>query len=244
MAIMTDFRQLLKDSTHPQWHPILLAALESMDKGYLAESLQQTDWLPEQTQLFAAFRQPLDNIRCILLGESPYPRAASANGMAFWDAAVGDLWCENGMSRAVNRATSLRNFLKMLLLARGDLQDDFSQQAIARLDKSRYWKMLDALFSQMLSQGFLLLNASLVYSENQVAWHARQWRPFIRSIFQQLAIVKSDVRLILFGRIAARIPESALFTCVLAEHPYNLSFITNAEVLAFFKPMDLLSCHE
>ena len=44
-----------------------------------------------------------------------------ANGYAFWDAAVNELWSDNGLSKAVNRATSLRNFIKMLLVTEGAL---------------------------------------------------------------------------------------------------------------------------
>jgi uracil-DNA glycosylase len=72
--------------------------------------------------LFAAFAQPLDRVRYVLVGEGPYPRAESATGVCFMDGAVGDLWSEAGLSKPVNRATSLRNFMKMLLVADGQLQ--------------------------------------------------------------------------------------------------------------------------
>lgn len=236
-------QQIIK-RTHPQWHDLLYRALVCMDQNYLAQLERESAWLPGLDKLFAAFGEPLDNLKYILLGESPYPRAQSANGYAFWDASVHGLWADKGLSKEVNRATSLRNLIKMLLHARGDLQDDLSQNAISALDKSVYWQTADDFFQSLVRKGFLLLNASLVYSDGQVRFHARQWQPFIRSLFCQLAYHEPRLQLILLGRVAGQISEAAYFSCLIAEHPYNLSFITNPDVLAFFKPLDLLSCHD
>lgn len=233
----------LVEPIHPQWQEIIENALACVNADYLKQLKVDSDWLPGYDKMLAAFKQPLSATRYILLGESPYPRAQSANGYAFWDASVGELWSSSGFSKEVNRATSLRNFFKMLLLARGDLNNDFSQPAISQLDKSTYWQNADQFFGSMLNQGFLLLNASLAFAEGNVRYHAQQWQPFIHSLFKQLAIIKPSLQLILFGRIAAAVPDAHLFPCVLAEHPYNLTFITNPVVLEFFKPMDLLSNH-
>jgi uracil-DNA glycosylase len=228
-------------STHPEWHDLLNNALRQLHPDYRQQLQLEHNWLPRREQLFAAFRQPLSATRFILLGESPYPRVQSANGYAFWDANVGSLWSSFGLSKEVNRATSLRNMLKMLLHARGDLQHDFSQQAIAQLDKTHLISTVDELFTAFIQRGFLLLNASLVYSEGKVPYHARQWQPFMHHLLTQLAECNPDLRLILFGKIAAKIPETARFQRLQAEHPYNISFITNAEVIDFFKPLDLLT---
>ena len=232
--------QNIMHQVHPQWRDFVGHALETMDPRYLDELQARANWLPGAHALFAAFSLPLSETRYILLGESPYPRAQSANGYAFWDNAVQSLWTDNGMSKEVNRATSLRNFIKMLLLARGDLAADFSQAAIAKLDKSHYLKTGQQLFGALVNRGFLLLNASLVYSEGQVHYHARQWRPFIHRLFNQIADYDASIRLILLGRIAEQVPETTLLISLLAEHPYNISFITNPKVTAFFKPLDLL----
>lgn len=225
---------------HPEWDKILTDAITKLSPQYV-DYLQTSDlWLPGIQSLFAAFSHPLSSTRYILLGESPYPRAESANGYAFWDNSVGSLWSETGLSKPVNRATSLRNLIKMLLVARGDLVHDLSQNAIARLDKSKLIQTASELFSQLMSHGFLLLNASLVYSEGQVNEHARQWRLFILALLEGLAIQKPSLQLVLLGRIADMIPKTTLPIGLRAEHPYNLSFITNPNVVQFFKPMDLL----
>ena len=225
---------------HPSWHFILEEALSCMDSKYLIELQQKTSCLPTFDKLFAAFSKNIDEVKYILLGESPYPRAESANGYAFWDAAVRELWSENGLSKAVNRATSLRNFMKMLLVAKGSLSEPYTQLAIAQINKSTYINTGDELFTNMLNRGFLLLNISLIYEKGCVAYHARNWRPFISCVLRHLSSKNQIVKCLVLGKLAQNVPESVDFERLVAEHPYNISFITNPSVVAFFKPMDLL----
>ena len=233
--------QNIIEHSHPEWHELLRFALSVMDANYL-DTLQASDqWLPGIDSLFAAFSLPLSATNYILLGESPYPRKQSANGYAFWDNAVLELWSSTGLDKQVNRATTLRNLLKMFLFARGDLTDDLSQGAIANLDKSNYVQTAEQLFKAFMQKGFLLLNASLVYAEGEVQYHARQWRPFIQCLLTALGQSKPSLKLVLFGNIAKQIPQTNLNPALVVEHPYNISFITNPRVIAFFKPLDLLA---
>jgi uracil-DNA glycosylase len=227
---------------HSDWNNILTQSLITMDKNYLYQLENEAHWLPGKERLFAAFSIPLEQTRYILLGESPYPRAISANGYAFWDNAVGSLWSPKGLSTAVNRATSLRNWIKMLLVARGDLDVvDTSQERIAALDKKHLVQTGEQLFQGMMDKGILLLNASLVFSEGKVPYHAKQWKPFMQSLLMQLSLVKPTIQLILLGKIAEMVPQDQLKVGLVAEHPYNMSFISNPRVIDFFKPLDLLS---
>jgi uracil-DNA glycosylase len=232
------------EQAHVEWQEILERALSTMNPIYLNELLSTVSWLPGMDSLLAAFSLPLSSSKYILFGESPYPREASANGYAFWDKSVGSLWSDTGLSKEVNRATSLRNLIKMLLASRGDLGLDVSQEAIANLDKSSYVQTAEQLFNSFLRKGVLLLNASLVYSPNKVLYHARQWRPFIHCLLCELAQKKSTIELILLGKIAMQIPKTNLISALVAEHPYNISFITNPLVRDFFNPMDLLSYYD
>lgn len=104
--------------------------MQKLDKDYLAELAADKDWLPGPAAVFNAFSSPLESTRYVLFGESPYPRRESANGCAFWDAAVHNLWADTGLSKEVNRATSLRNLMKMMLVAEGKLRPDDTAQAI------------------------------------------------------------------------------------------------------------------
>lgn len=240
------------DGVHSTWKPSIVAALQQMDVNYLSELEQTTDWLPGKNNLFAAFSMPMSEVKYVLLGESPYPRIESANGYAFWDAQVTTLWSETGLSKKVNRATSLRNFIKMLLVARGDLcLDNISQAAITQLDNKRYVQTAEQFFLGMLQKGFLLLNASLVYREGEVPYHAKHWQPFLEKIIGDLSQRVStqryknqknfSIKWIVLGNIAKKIKIPLCDIGLAAEHPYNLSFISNSQVIQFFKPLNLLS---
>lgn len=234
---------MILSSIHPQWQPIVEKALKTMSPDYLAQlENPQEIWLPGSEKLFNAFSLSKNETRYILFGESPYPRKESANGYAFWDGAVSEIWDAKGLSKSVNRATSLRNWIKMLLLANGSLTNDFSQPAIAKLDKTHWVQTLDQLFQNLLHHGFLLLNASPVLSHRPVQKDVTAWRPFMASILEQLAEEKSTIRVILLGLKAQPIAKlcPAPLTYFSAEHPYQLSFITNPNVVEFFKPFDLL----
>ncbi len=234
---------MVLSNIHADWRPILEKALKTLSPTYISELESSSAWLPGKEKIFNAFRLPKEKTRYILLGESPYPRAESANGYAFWDNAVSNIWDgHRGLSKAVNRATSLRNWIKMLLHANGALIGDFSQQAIAELDKSSWIQTLDDLFQNLLDEGFLLLNASLVLSERSVQKDVSAWRPFMASLLSQLADERREITVILLGLKAQPIAPlcHAPLECFSAEHPYQLSFITNPNVVDFFKPFDLL----
>jgi uracil-DNA glycosylase len=229
-------------NTHNSWHQDLNLACQLLDKEYQAYLSKDVAWLPGLDKLLAAFSMPKKDVRYVLIGESPYPRLESANGYAFWDAAIKTIWTDSGMHTKVNRATSLRNIFKMLLIARGDLGDDLSQGAIANINKSDLIQNLDQFFINLQNNGVLLLNATLVYSPKLVTQHAKAWRPFILSILKSLD--KNSVKLILWGKIAEQFQDCGLNIALIAEHPYNNSFIRNQEVQTFFKPWDLLLDHD
>ena len=226
----------------PSWHDCLHFALGQMDPDYLANLQENDDWLPGPDNIFRAFSQPLNKTNYILLGESPYPRKASANGYAFWDAAVGELWCGTGLNKTVNRATSLRNLIKMMLIADGQLQPGHTTQSdIAGANKMGLVSTASELFQNFLDHGFLLLNATPVLRISKVREDARAWQPFLREILSFVGLHRPDVTLVLFGRIAASLGHLADgFNQFIAEHPYNLSFIANPDVLNFFRPLSLL----
>ena len=226
------------------WQPLVKRALASMNQEYLATLAEDVHWLPGKQNIFNAFKLPLKKTRYILFGESPYPRTSSANGYAFWDAAVGAIWSDSGMTKPVNRATSLRNFLKMLMVSNQALSiKDTSQSAIAAINKTAWVQNLDDLFSNLLDEGFLLLNATLALSNKPVRHESRIWEPFIETLLLELSAQKTSIQLILLGKIAEKIKSmhvAAPFHCLIAEHPYNVSFIDNAVIQGVFKPFNLL----
>lgn len=226
--------------------------MHEADPDYLP-GLVATSYLPTGDRLFAAFCLPLPDVRHVLIGEGPYPREESATGVCFMDGAVRELWSEKGLSTRVNRATSLRNFIKMLLVAEGTLDVDRCGGEDMRMVAHRATapgsntiQTLSALQSSMIEQGFLLLNASLVFRPDvPPVRDARGWRPFLQCVLDALATRagQSPPTLVLWGKLAELVTTlsgSGRFAQVKAEHPYNLSFIANPVMHQFFGPLHLL----
>ncbi len=233
----------------PTWRPHLLKGLQAVaaaNPAYLP-ALAADQYLPTGQRLFAAFSLPLPAVRYVLVGEGPYPRAESATGVCFMDGAVGELWCQTGLSKPVNRATSLRNFMKMLLVADGQLSaGDTAGAALAPVAASARdngsIRTLAQLQDNLTRHGFLLLNAALVFRPHvPPVTEARAWLPFLQTVLAALA--GSGARLVLWGKIAEqlkKLPECAALEQVCSEHPYNLSFITHEGMQELFGPMQLL----
>ncbi|MFZ9257386.1 MAG: hypothetical protein ACO223_11100, partial [Burkholderiaceae bacterium] len=195
------------------WRPVLLRGLEAMnaaDPAYLP-ALAQDEYLPTKNRLFAAFAQPLDAVRYVLVGEGPYPREESATGVCFMDGAVGALWSSAGLSKQVNRATSLRNFMKMLMVADGLLTPE-STTGEAVTDVAQRAQAPDAHFIQTLPElqnnlhanGFLLLNAALVFRPHvPPAKEAKAWQPLLDVVLE----ARSRAALDKLARAAAPLAE-------------------------------------
>jgi uracil-DNA glycosylase len=172
------------------------------------------------------------------------------------DGAVRSLWLDGaGLSKTVNRATSLRNFIKMLLVCDGVLNAEntgaeaMKPVAAMALAPDSDWIQTGAeLQSNLVGSGFLLLNASLVFRpEVAPARDAAAWLPFLRVVLQALQgqqrVRSAGIALVLWGKIAEKItllPEAGHFTPIASEHPYNLSFIQNRQMQNLFRPFQLL----
>ncbi|WP_034293403.1 uracil-DNA glycosylase [Herbaspirillum sp. RV1423] len=248
----------LCSTADPSWRAILengLHAVAAADPTYLP-ALAQDNYLPTEGRLFAAFRQPLDAVRYVLVGEGPYPREASATGVCFMDGAVGSLWSDKGLSKQVNRATSLRNFMKMLLVADGRVPADKTSgdalldiAATAQADTAGTIQTLADLQDNLTAHGFLLLNASLVFRAHVApAKDAKAWKPFFETVLKGLAEHAAARKqalptLVLWGKIAEQLhglPVVEGFPRAVAEHPYNLTFIAHSGMQKLFGDMHLL----
>lgn len=236
-------------AVHPEWRPILQEALKQVDQDYLEQLKHERNWLPGSDKLLAAFQRDLSHCRYILFGESPYPRTESANGIAFHDAAVTDLWSDRGLSKSVNRATSLRNILKTMLLAEklieANSDGSIPQSLIAEMDKTRMIQSIGDLFAALHANGFLMFNATpVLHPQRPVPREARYWHPFCETLLDKITEQRSKLpTLVLWGKIAEKImtyPASQQFPILRCEHPYNLSFIHNTDMLELFATLKLL----
>jgi len=224
------------------WLPLLRSALLELDKEYLQFVLEDRSYIPNRDKIFNAFKSlPRERVKYILFGQDPYPREASAIGYAFIDGAVKEIFSQKGLSKEVNRATSLRNFIKMALVASGRLSvADTSQSAIAKIDKSDLITTIEELKKNFEKQGVLLLNTALLFTDKKSSTkHIKAWEPFIRYL---LANLEESIELILFGNHAKEIVKKfhPKQKSILLPHPYNTSFISLNESRTLFAPMRLL----
>jgi len=227
-----------------EWQKILQHAYESLDHEYRFFLETDTSYFPSRTQYFNAFKTlPKNRVKYILFGQDPYPRKESAGGYAFIDEKVQTLFSQTGLSKEVNRATSLRNFIKMALVARGDLKkEDTSQEAISQIDKQSLINSIEALRINFEKNGVLLLNTALIFTDKKSSTkHVKAWRPFMKTLLKELE--EDAPKLILFGTHAKELKKKLSlekFETIEVEHPYNHTFISNEEVLKLFASMNLL----
>jgi uracil-DNA glycosylase len=66
---------------HSSWNPVLEPF--SADIARILASLQGSAIAPAQDQIFAALEVPLSEVRCVIVGQDPYPTAGNAHGLAF-----------------------------------------------------------------------------------------------------------------------------------------------------------------
>jgi len=226
------------------WERILQEAYSQLEEDYRQFLESDSGYIPNRDNYLNAFKTlPRENVKYILFGQDPYPREESANGYAFIDAKVKTIFSEKGLSKEVNRATSLRNFVKMALVARGDLSlDDLSQEAIAAVGKTALISSIGELRINFEKNGVLLLNTALVFTDKKSSSrHVRAWQPFVQSLLRSLET--QQPKLILFGTHAKALKKNLPldgFETIELEHPYNHTFIANPKALDLFGPMHLL----
>jgi uracil-DNA glycosylase len=226
------------------WQPLLDEAYASLSKEYKIFLENDTDYFPTKQNYFNAFKTlEKENVKYILFGQDPYPRKQSAGGYAFIDTNVKTLFSSKGLSKEVNKATSLRNFIKMALVASGDLTiEDTSQDAIVEVDKSQKIDSIDDLRQSFERNGVLLLNTALIFTDKKSSTkHVKAWREFMKALLQGLEAEK--IKLILFGTHAKELKKQLpleKFESIELEHPYNHTFITNPKALKLFGEMKLL----
>jgi uracil-DNA glycosylase len=74
---MTSFR----DQLHPTWRDALKDELPWLDA--LEHKLKGSNFAPKEESILRAFRDPLDNVKVLILGQDPYPNPLHAMGLAF-----------------------------------------------------------------------------------------------------------------------------------------------------------------
>jgi len=226
------------------WTKTLNRAYNSLSEEYREFLETNQEYFPSSSNYFNAFKTlPKNRVKYILFGQDPYPREQSAGGYAFIDESVEKLFATTGLSKEVNKATSLRNFMKMALVARGSLTlSNTNQEAIAKVDKEPLIDSIKELRLNFEKNGVLLLNTALIFTtKDSSKKHIKEWRPFMKTLLEELE--SEAPKLILFGTHAKELKKRLnldKFETIEIQHPYNQSFIDNKIALKLFGEMKLL----
>ena len=237
-----EFKDRLLRDVHCSWRELLSDALDRLDTAFL-DSLESDAhiWLPGPDNCFAAFSVPRCEVNVVWLGESPYPRENSANGLSFYDGEVTDLF-RNG--RGLHpMGTSLRNILKAWFVAIGCLEEDETNQGdIDRMCKERLISNLSDLFNRGKTNGWLWLNTALSLwpDPNEARPSLRlqicKWLPLIETVLRDVSERRPESRVVLLGEFAREFAY-IVDTPLIAPHPArrNKDFIKCGEVRSFLR---------
>lgn len=176
-----------------------------------------------------------EQVRCVVLGQDPYPEPGFATGRAF---EAGNLAAWRELDKMFSK--SIRAWTQQIVAARtGDPSyarsfDDWPRTLAAIEDGAVAIEPPSGIAGRWVGEGVLLLNASLTLTRfkvdidrHQAEGHLRLWRPLIRRILTALAGRGQPLVFLGFGGAAAEalaeagIDETAggHLRCVLREHP-------------------------
>jgi uracil-DNA glycosylase len=174
-----------------------------------------------------------DKVRCVILGQDPYPAPDFATGRAF-EAGNVAAWSE--LDKMFSK--SVRAFLQQIVAARtgdADYARSFADwpRTLAAIESGAVnLEPASSVAQRWVDDGVLLLNSSLTLSRfhvdidpHQSRGHLPVWRPLMLKVLRALAGGGAPVAFLGFGAAAgetlrlAGIQEEADGRCVLREHP-------------------------
>lgn len=192
--------------------------------------------MPAGAHMFKAFDGIApDQVRCVILGQDPYPTPDFATGRAF-EAGNVVLWRE--LDKMFSK--SVRAFIQQIVAARSGTPDyarsfsDWPAVLDAIETGAVAFEPAARLAERWVAQGVLLLNSSLTLTRfkvetdpHQSQGHLPLWRPLLQGVLAALASMDSPLVFIGFGDVAAEnlrlagIGEAVDGTraCILRDHP-------------------------
>jgi uracil-DNA glycosylase len=176
-----------------------------------------------------------DQVRCVVLGQDPYPEPGFATGRAF---EAGNLAGWHELDKMFSK--SVRAYMQLIVAARTGVDDyarsfdDWPATRAYLTDPASGFEEADAIADRWVREGALLLNASLTLSRfkvdidpHQSRGHLPFWRPLMFRTVETLLARGEPVVFIGFGKAAQDILGhfdlseglSGQVGCVLREHP-------------------------
>lgn len=189
----------LEQLVGPGWAPALAPVedrIREMGEFLRAEAAAGRGFLPEGERIFAAFQQPFDRVRVLILGQDPYPTPGHPIGLCF------------------SVAPDVRPLPKSLGNIFREYVDDLGHPPPATGDLTPW-----------VDQGVLLLNRVLTVQPGRPASHrGRGWEEVTARAVEALLERDQPLVALLWGRDACSFaPVLGPDSCIQSPHPSPLS---------------------
>lgn len=189
----------LDELVGPGWAAALAPVegrIRAMGDFLRAEAAAGRGFLPEGERIFAAFRQPFDQVRVLIVGQDPYPTPGHPIGLCF----------------AVERG--VRPLPRSLANIFSEYVDDLGHPPPA-----------DGDLTPWVDQGVLLLNRALTVQPGRPASHRGQgWEEITGRAIEALIERDRPLVALLWGRDARSLaPVLGPASCICSPHPSPMS---------------------
>ncbi|WP_406055609.1 ADP-ribosyltransferase domain-containing protein [Streptomyces sp. NBC_01077] len=174
------------------WLPLLAPVIEAQPgAGDFIGPKRSPEVVPVRELTFQALKpHPPHKWKVVAFGQNPYPRAESATGIAMFDNTFND-WKDSQFGRVV----SIRCIIKAAAMWKYGIVKKTPISDVRALLKKEDTVAPPEWFQAMLTQGVLLLNASLTASADGAMptdRHTSFWRPVAEQIVEEILRAKQD----------------------------------------------------
>ncbi|WP_318206336.1 ADP-ribosyltransferase domain-containing protein [Streptomyces sp. SJL17-1] len=174
------------------WLPLLAPVIEAQPGAAdFIGPKRSPEVVPVRELTFQALKpHPPHKWKVVAFGQNPYPRAESATGIAMFDNTFND-WKDSQFGRVV----SIRCIIKAAAMWKYGIVKKTPIADVRALLKKEDTVAPPEWFQAMLTQGVLLLNASLTASADGAMptdHHTTFWRPVAEQIVEEILRAKQD----------------------------------------------------
>ncbi|GHE26632.1 uracil-DNA glycosylase [Streptomyces vinaceus] len=182
----------LFDGGGEPWLPLLKPVIEAQpDAARFIGKGRGPEVVPVRELTFQALKpHPPHRWKVVVFGQNPYPRPESATGIAMFDNTFND-WKDSQFGRVV----SIRCIIKAAAMWKYGMAKKTPIADVRALLRERETVRPPEWFQAMLTQGVLLLNASLTASGDGAMGadrHTAFWRPVAERILEEILKAKQD----------------------------------------------------
>lgn len=187
------------------WQPIISLLYEEPLKTLREKVLPEISYQPQKMDIFRVFEMPVDKIKVVILGQSPYPTPGDATGLSF----------------ATNKDRKLPVSLRII---QKEIIDSAAETTVELNRDSINWRTLD----HWRQQGVFLLNAALTVETGKAESHLKYWEDFTKRVVSFIS-VKNPCLWLLWGAKAQKFTPY-INSCPFLVKGYNQTTIQNIPI--------------